>query len=244
VFACLTLPVGTTARTGLICVAALAVLTLRSTKKRFTYILWASVAMVVAYPLLPATYVDRMGTIFTPKADQSAGTRLAVWGWTWTYAQEHPFGGGFAAYKGNKINVKVTKEASEGGQTEVEASIAKDKARAYHSAYFEMLGEQGFPGLALWLSIQVIGLIRMQVLRHRYLKSGTNEERRWIGAFAEALQHGQLIYLAGALFVGIAFQPFIFMLLALQIGLDNYAAKLDPKPLIDPKPRRPQAATV
>jgi hypothetical protein len=106
-----------------------------------------------------------------------------------------------------------------------------------------MLGEQGFPGLALWLSIHLIGLLRMQVLRHRYLKTGTKEELRWIGAFAEALQHGQLIYLAGALFIGIAFQPFIFMLMALQIGLDSYADRLDPKPLVDPKPRRPQAAT-
>jgi probable O-glycosylation ligase (exosortase A-associated) len=242
VFACLVLPIGTTARTGLICIAALGVLMLRAAKRRFTYIAWASVVLVLTIPMLPATYTKRMATITNPKADQSAGTRLAVWGWTWNYVQEHPFGGGFAAYKGNKIKIEVVKQASEGGQTEVEATIAKDKARAYHSAYFEMLGEQGFPGLALWLSIHLIGLVRMQVLRRRYLKSGTNEDLRWIGAFAEALQHGQLIYLAGALFIGIAIQPFIFMLLALQIGLDSYAKRLDPKPLVDPKPRRPKLA--
>ncbi len=242
VFACLMIPIGTTARTGLICIIALAFLLLRTSKRRFTYLFWAGVAMAIVIPNLPATYTKRMATITNPKSDQSAGTRLAVWGWTWNYVQEHPFGGGFAAYKGNKIKIEVVKEEGAAGQTEVESTIARDKARAYHSAYFEMLGEQGFPGLALWLAIHLTGLIRMQVLRHRYLKSGKDEERRWIGAMAEALQHGQLIYLAGALFVGIAFQPYIFMLLALQIGLDSYAARLDPKALVDPKQRRPKLA--
>jgi len=33
-----------------------------------------------------------------------------------------------------------------------------DKARAYHSSYFEMLGEQGWPGLILWISLQLLGV--------------------------------------------------------------------------------------
>ncbi|MEY2927725.1 MAG: hypothetical protein RL367_2202 [Pseudomonadota bacterium] len=242
VFACLTIPVGTSARTGLVCIVTLAFLALRASKKRFRYLFWGGVALALVVPNLPATYLKRMETITNPKADQSAGTRLAVWAWTWNYVQDHPFGGGFQAYKGNKIRIEVIKEEGSAGQTEIEATVARDKARAYHSAYFEMLGEQGFPGLAMWLAIQLIGLIRMQVLRARYLKNGTDESRRWIGAMAEALQHGQIIYLTGALFIGIAFQPYIFMLIALQIGLDCYADRLDPAPLVDPRPRRPQFA--
>ena len=40
------------------------------------------------------------------------------------------------------------------------------------AAYFEMLGEQGFPGLLLFLLIHGIGLVRMEVLRRRYRNSG------------------------------------------------------------------------
>ena len=37
-----------------------------------------------------------METIQGFKADESAGTRLAVWGWTWNYVKDHPGGGGIA----------------------------------------------------------------------------------------------------------------------------------------------------
>ena len=72
----------------------------------------------------------------------------------------------------------------------------------------------------MWIMLHVIGLIRMEVLRRRYRRA--EEEEAWISPLATALQHAQLIYLLGAMFVGIAFQPFVFMLIAAQIGLDTY----------------------
>ena len=42
---------------------------------------------------------------------------------------------------------------------------------------------------------------------------------------ASALQHGQIVYLLGAAFVAVAFQPFIYMLIGAQIGLDTYLAR-------------------
>ena len=38
-------------------------------------------------------------------------------------------------------------------------------------------------------------------------------------SLANALQLAHVVYLFGALFVGIAYQPFVFMLIGLQIGL-------------------------
>ena len=40
-----------------------------------------------------------------------------------------------------------------------------------------------------------------------------------------ALQQGHVVYMIGSLFVGIAYQPFIFMMLSLQIGLDTYLTR-------------------
>ena len=47
---------------------------------------------------------------------------------------------------------------------------------------------------------------------------------------AVAMQQGHIIYLIGSTFVGIAFQPFIFMLIALQIGVDTYMSRLNADP--------------
>jgi hypothetical protein len=105
-----------------------------------------------------------------------------------------------------------------------------------------MLGEQGFPGLGLFLLIHAIGLWRMEMVRRRYRKHEGDEA--WIAPLATALQGAQLIYLVGSLFVGIAFQPFVWMLIAVQIGFDAFVARrypLAPKaPLI--RPRTPAAA--
>jgi len=220
-FACLLIPVGTSARTGLLCIGLLAILMLREVKRPMLYLAALGLAGLVALPFLPSAFSDRMATIKTYKADESASTRLAVWQWTWDYARTHPFGGGFEAYRQNRIRYDTVAVKGSGASTTVERNLTVDKSRAYHSSYFEMLGEQGYPGLALWLLISVIGIVRMEILRRRHREG----EFAWGGALAGALQHAHLIYLLGGAFVGIAFQPFIYMLIGAQIGLDSYLAR-------------------
>jgi probable O-glycosylation ligase (exosortase A-associated) len=220
-FACLLIPVGTSARTGLLCIGLLAVLMLREVKRRVLYLAALGLIGVAAIPFLPSAFSERMGTIKTYQADESASTRIAVWKWTMDYVKDHPFGGGFEAYRQNRIRYDTVSVEGEGPHRTVQRNLTVDKSRAYHSSYFEMLGEQGYPGLAIWLLINVIGLVRMEVLRRRYREGAF----AWAGSLAGALQNAQLIYLLGGAFVGIAFQSFLFMLIGAQIGLDTYLSR-------------------
>lgn len=226
-FACLLIPVGTQTRTGLLCIALLGVLTLRSVKRRALFAMGAAMAALVALPFLPSSYTARMSTIEDHRSDQSASTRVEVWKWTLQYVQEHPFGGGFDAYRGNSIRVETRRQVSAGANNvTVEVGETFDKARAYHSAYFEMLGEQGWPGLLVWLWLQALGLWHMERLRARW-KSRSGPGQDWQAPLANALQQAQIVYLFGALFIGIAFQPFMFMLIGLQCGLWSYLARTE-----------------
>ncbi|WP_425228190.1 DUF5935 domain-containing protein [Sphingomonas sp.] len=221
-FACLLIPIGTSTRTGLLCIGLVALLSLRSVKRRGLYLGAMAVAALIAVPLLPSAFMERMSTIGTYQADESASTRIAVWQWTWDFAKSHPFGGGFEAYRGNRIVYDLqTASTPGGGAVAAGPRLEIDQGRAYHSAYFEMLGEQGYPGVALWLLINLAGLWRMEVLRRRYRDGGD----AWAGSLAAALQTAQLVYLLGAGFIAIAFQPFIYMLIGAQIGLDTYLAR-------------------
>lgn len=223
IFACLLMPVGTQARTGLVCIALLAVLMLRDVKRRMLYVGGAALLGLAAIPFLPSSFTERMGTIRTYQADASASTRVEVWKWTLDYVKDHPFGGGFEAYRQNEIKYDKVATVGEGASITVVRTPEVDKARAYHSAYFEMIGEQGWPGFALWLMIHLGGLVRMEILRRRYWKAPPDQA--WISPLATALQHAHLIYLFGALFVGIALNPFVYMLVGAQIGLDTYLAR-------------------
>ena len=240
VFACLLIPVGTQARTGLVCIAVLAVIMLRDVKRRLLYLGLMGAMGLAAVPFLPSTFTDRMSTISTYQADDSAVTRLAVWGWTWEYVQDHPTGGGFEAYRQNRIAVATVSTSGDGNVGAVQGTLQFDQGRAYHSSYFEMLGEQGFPGLILFILIHGIGLVRMELLRRRYAKE--TGDRAWIAPLATALQHFQAIYLVGSLFVGIAFQPFVLMILGVQIAFDRWVtrnAKQEVRPRIGDTVRPP-----
>ena len=220
IFACLLIPIGTQARTGLICIAALIVLALRHVKRRVLYIGVLGLVGLAAIPMLPTSFSERMGTIQEYKADESASTRLAIWAWTIDYATQNPFGGGFEAYRQNKLQIALTNTQGDGPLAQVKQDVVTDEGRAYHSSYFEMLGEQGFPGLAIYLLLHFHGVIRMEVLRRRFRRGA--EEDQWVGSIAGALQTSHLVYLVGSIFVGLAFMPFMFMLIGAEIGLDNH----------------------
>ncbi|HEX7876935.1 MAG TPA: putative O-glycosylation ligase, exosortase A system-associated [Sphingobium sp.] len=222
--ACLLMPIGTEARTGLVCIAVLAGLMLMRSKRRFVYGPLMAFAALAAIPFLPASFTQRMSTIENHQSDESASTRLAVWKWTLDYVKEHPGGGGFDNYLQNSFTYSMQERITDSAGSRMERRIVTDKGRAYHSAYFEMLGEQGYFGFAVWALLHLICFIRTEAICRLY-RNRDGPDEAWITPFARALQQGHIIYMVGSLFVGIAYQPFIFMMLALQIGLDTYLAR-------------------
>lgn len=227
IFACLLIPVGTQARTGIVCIAVLGILLLRYVRHRMLYLGAVALVGLAAVPFLPSSFTTRADTIKNYKADESASTRLAVWAWTWEYVKEHPLGGGFDVYRQNRIRYDMEQRSNPDKPADFDAPAVReivDEGRAFHSSYFEMLGEQGFPGLLMWLIIHLGGVWRMEVISRMYRKRNRPEEQ-WVAPLATALQNSQIVYLVGSLFVGIAFQTFFYMLIALQISFDTYLAR-------------------
>lgn len=241
IFACALIPVGTQARTGLVCLGVLCVLYLRTAKHRVLIASGMALAAVIAVPFLPHAFLARMDTIEHHQADKSASTRIAMWKWTWEYAKQHPFGGGFFAYQSARVQYDTYVAETSGNTTVVDATPIVEVGRAYHSSYFEMLGEQGYPGLGIWLALQISGLVQMEMIRRRW-KNRTGPDEAWVAPCANALQLSQIVYLIGSLFVGIAFQPFILMLIGLQCGLWSYLNRID-EPHGEGR-KRPRAARV
>ena len=228
IFACLLVPVGTEARTGLICIGVLGIMLLRDARHRVAFAGAGLALALAALPFLPDSFHERMATIVQPEEDQSASTRLAVWDWTLDYVADHPLGGGFDAYRANSFTYDLAVESGSGNTRSVEFEEVTDEARAYHSAYFEVLGEQGWAGLAVWLALHLSGLWQMERVRRRWRRRAKRTNAPgdgWQAPLASALQAAQAVYLVGALFIGIAYQPFILLLIGLQIGLWNWCRR-------------------
>lgn len=226
-FACLLIPIGTEARTGLVCAAILFGLMFLHIRRKMLYGTLGLLAMIAAVPFLPSSFTQRMDTITQYQGDESASTRLKVWGWTIDYVRQNPLGGGFDAYRSNSFRYETVQKIDEqNGNVRFERMTVVDKSRAYHSSYFEMLGEQGIPGMLLWLTINFGTILQTERIRRRY-RDTTDPAKAWIAPYAQAMGQGHIVYMVGSLFVGIAFQPFVFMLIALQIGLTTYLRRIE-----------------
>jgi O-antigen ligase len=171
-----------------------------------------------------------MRTVANYQGDESASTRVQVWQWTLDYVEKKPGGGGFEAFRGNSFTYWTAKRVGQPPNVRIEYDQVTDKGRAYHSSYFEMLGEQGWFGLAVWLLLQFLGLWQMERIRRLFARR-EDGKTSWQFGMATALQQAQVVYLVGSLFVGIAYQPFIFMLIGLQCGLWSYVRRTTKEPL-------------
>lgn len=222
IFSAALIPVGTEARTGLVCLFLLAILAFLRSKRKLLFAAVGAVVLVSAVPFLPDSFTGRMSTIKTYDEDNSAATRIAVWNWTLDFVKDHPFGGGFYAYKLNRIEVKVRERTGEGNSAREQTRIVFDQARAFHSSYFEVLGEHGYPGLLIYMTMLIVALLQLRGLAKRYRLS---EGREWIASLATALSDCILIYMTGSLFAGVAFQSTLYFLLGLSAALAQIAVQ-------------------
>jgi probable O-glycosylation ligase (exosortase A-associated) len=206
--------IGTYERSALIGIVALGVYMWIRTKHKFGLgIVAVAVACLIVYTTSSA-WNDRVSTIGDFQKENSALTRILVWKWTVGFAASHPFGGGFQTYLINHIDFPAT--ANEPATVEF--------GRAFHSIYFEMLGEQGYPGLALFLVITVITFIK---LRRLSKKARPYPELQWVVGLSDALQSGLAVFMTSGAFVGIAFQPMYWYFIAMSISLNAYMWRVE-----------------
>jgi len=206
--------VGTEARTGLICVATLAAMYFVRSRRKPLFAIMAVVVVAAAIPALPQSFKSRMLTIAAPSEDVSAATRTNVWSWTLDFAKSHPLGGGFRVNRLTSFKVVVPVRGPDG--TILRYSEVDEIARAFHSSYFEVLAEQGWPGLVLYLSIIGGTLVQLGSMMRRYAKAVP--EDRWKHDLAQTMFRTIVVYAVGGAFVGIAYQTALYIVIAIALA--------------------------
>lgn len=206
--------VGTSARTGLIAIIVLTTSYFLRSQRKLLILLLLPIIFVIStnIDVTSTLWGGRMSTINTYEADSSALGRIAVWKWTLDFVQENPLGGGFNAYLLNGIS-----SVNEQGIFYYAPGVLKGKA--FHSVYFEILGEQGYLGFFVYFLIIYITLIKLYKIKKNYQ---TFPEFKWICDLSVHLRDSIIIFLAAGAFIGIGYQPYIFYLIAITISLEQY----------------------
>ncbi len=161
-----------------------------------------AVAMVVLgvalLSVMPQEWWDRMNTIKTYEQDDSALGRINAWHMAWNLAMDRVFGGGFM----------VSTPA-------VFAMYAPEPARVHaaHSIYFMVLGEHGFIGLALFLTLFCFVWGTAGTLRK---KGVAQPQTQWLSDLGGMLQVSLAGYAVGGAFLSLSYWdlPYNLMILA------------------------------
>ena len=157
--------------------------------------------MIVGAFFVPQHWIDRMRTIETYQEDSSALSRLEVWEFGLKVANDRPLvGGGFRVSYDDDIYLKYMPDARKG------------RGRNWHSVYFEILGELGYVGLAIYLAmLAAVWHAASRIVR----QTSKRADLHWAGDLARMIQVSLVGFATAGAFQNLAFFDFFFHLLAI-----------------------------
>ena len=159
-----------------------------------------TVVLITAIPLLigflPDVWFERMATIKTYEEDASSMGRINAWWMSFNLANEYPFmGGGFQVYG----PISFARWAPD-----------PDFVQAAHSIFFAALGEHGYVGLLLFLSLLMLTwrtgstVIRL---------SKEYAELAWAMHLAKMLQVSIVGYVVGGAFLSVLYFDVLYYII-------------------------------
>jgi putative inorganic carbon (HCO3(-)) transporter len=217
---------GTYSRGGFIGLAILLLGALTRLRKKFTYLMVAGAVLTASLYFMPASFYSRLHSIDKYGTDSSFQGRVTAWHVAYDYARDHfPFGAGF--YGPQLPSVFHTYYP---GQL----------ARAAHSIYFQVLGEQGFIGLAIYLSILAVAFLRTsQIIR----ATRGDPEKGWAGDLTKMIQLALVVFLLSGAALSMAYYDVFILFLSMLVSLREQVVPVTArKPLSRPGYARPIAS--
>lgn len=192
----------TYSRGGFVAMVVVGLLLLIKAKYKSLAVMTLLAGMLLLLPLIPQKWSSRMDTISDGDEDRSAHGRINAWRTSLNIALDRPFtGGGFKTWT---------------PQVYARYSPEPGNIRDVHSNYFEMLGEQGFVGLALYLLLLGNCLWTLTLTKWRIVRDST---LKWAQHFPDMLQTSIIAYMVGGAFLGRAYFDFFYHLVAATIIL-------------------------
>ena len=199
----------TYSRGGLLGLAAVMCMIAMKSKYRVVSGFFLVVCAFLVLTLAPQKWMDRMNTLTlqTQDMDDSAHQRLVSWGTTWNFSKDYPIAGGsFDTLPDVRIFQKYQPEPLPEGFL----------SSGPHSIYFQVIGEQGYVGLMLYLLLIGCSLASLRRMRRygRHLAAMS-----WVVPYTDILEVSFVAFLVSGAFLGLANFDLFYQLVACTIAM-------------------------
>jgi len=172
------------------------------------------VAAVAALSVMPWTVEDKIRSITKYETDSSAVGRLNAWETAMNAANDRVTGAGFEMY--HPFVWQLYAPLADGTRAS-DPSIV----RAAHSIYFQVLGEHGWPGLALFLLLWLLTWREASRLRSR---TRSDPQRAWIFHLAGMCQVSLVGFAVGGAFLSLAYVDFAYNVIVILVVTQRWLA--------------------
>jgi len=191
---------GSYSRGSFLALAGMSFFLLLKSSKKIPIIIAAAILIPVLASFMPSAWFDRMNTIETYEEDASAMGRIHAWRFATNLALDHPLtGGSFGVFNRDLY-----------AQYQPDAFIIVDA----HSIYFEVLAEQGFVGLLLFLMLFTVGFFTAgSIIR----KVKDNQELLWVSNLMKMVQISLIGYALNGVTLGLAYFDLPYHILSLIV---------------------------
>jgi probable O-glycosylation ligase (exosortase A-associated) len=205
---------GTQSRGALVALVAMTIYLLIRSRRIGTMIV-IGVAGLLAYNFMPEEMKERQTTTLDYQEDASAMGRITMWNFAINVANDRPIvGGGFNVFYDNPTRARLLPRNEKGEQ---------EQGRAAHSIYFEVLGEHGYVGLALYLLTGVWAFFSAERLAARGRR---RPDTKWASDLARMIQYSLIGFAVGGAFLTKATFDLYYHLLALIVITELLVAKI------------------
>jgi putative inorganic carbon (HCO3(-)) transporter len=172
---------------------------LKSRNKFFTGLVIAVSTMMIL-SIMPGQWFERMSTIKSYEQDASALGRINAWEMAFNLAKDRPIvGGGFDTFQWDTFMVYAPEP---------------DNLHAAHSIYFQVMGEHGFVGLALYLAL---GIAVWRAGAWVIKAAKQDQDKRWAADLAAMTQVSMVGFASAGAFLGLANFDLYYHMLCLII---------------------------
>jgi probable O-glycosylation ligase (exosortase A-associated) len=195
--------IGSQSRGALVGMAAMGLfLWLKSSNKFMTALLMV-IAVGAIGSIMPQEWYDRMETTKTYEEDASALGRINAWHTAFNVAKDRLTGGGIEMFRPSVFR-----------------QYAPEPGRVHdvHSVYFEMMGEHGFVGFGLFMTIMAFTWMKgSSIIR----QTKRNADLKWAKDLAAMTQVSIIGYATCGAFLGLAYFDYYWHLVAITVILDH-----------------------
>jgi probable O-glycosylation ligase (exosortase A-associated) len=212
--------IGTLSRGGAIALSVVGVYLFLKSKRKILLLVISLILGSLCFGLIPSDWFTRMDTMHDIADDSSFMGRVVAWKLSFILATLHPFvGGGFKSLE--FLPVWVTLSQSFGTFSFFPTGNSypdPNMSHAAHSIYFQVLGEHGFVGLLLFLSILVTAFRKAGKVAKTVAKMGGPT---WIINLSVALRLTIFTYCVGGAALSFAYFDMTYAVCALVIVLEK-----------------------